>query len=76
MYYELLNSGDRVLSITTEFLVIERNDRSVAFYPLSMKDNEVLLNTESITIIGYSPDTRFENSDGYITKAGVHIVNF
>ena len=76
MYYKLLNNGNRVLSITTEFLAIERNDGSVEFYPLSMKDNEVCLNTDSVTVIGYSSDDSSENSDEYVTENGVHIVNF
>jgi hypothetical protein len=73
MYYELLNNGDHVFSITNDILAIERNDGSVELYPLSLKDNKLQLNTDAVITIGYSQD---DCSDKYITENGVHVVNF
>ena len=76
MYYELLNTGDRVLAVTTEFVTIERNDGSVVFYPIVIKDNKIHLETNATTTIGYSPADDSDETEEYVTENGVRIVNF
>lgn len=74
MFYDLMNTGDRVLTITNEFLAIERCDGSVKLYPVLNKDNKITLDINSVTTIGYTP--RGDETDEYTTENGVHIVNF
>lgn len=76
MYYKLLNPGDRVLTITAEFLAIEHNDGSVDFYPIFLKENKIHLDTDAVTIIGYTPNDGSTYNDEYVIENGVHIINF
>jgi hypothetical protein len=76
MDYELLNIGDRVLTITNEFIAIENKDGSVKFYPLSLKHNKIYLDTAAVTTIGHFHDNASDVSNEYVTENGVHIVNF
>ena len=43
MVYDLMNTGDRVLTITNHFLAIERYDGSVEIYPVLKTDNKITL---------------------------------
>lgn len=76
MFYDLMNTGDRVLTITNEFLAIERSDGSVDIYPLISNENMISLNVDSVTTIGYTPCNDEIETDEYTTENGVHIVNF
>lgn len=76
MFYNLMNTGDRVLTITNEFLVIECCDGSVDLYPIVNNGNKITLNIDSVTTIGYAPCSDETETDEYITENGVHIVNF
>lgn len=76
MFYDLMKTGDRVLTITNEFLAIERCDGSVELYPVVNKTNKITLDIDSITTIGYSPCNDDIETDEYTTENGVHIVNF
>lgn len=76
MFYDLMKTGDRVLTITNEFLAIERCDGSVELYPVVNTTNKITLDIDSITTIGYSPCNDDIETDEYTTENGVHIVNF
>lgn len=76
MFYDLMKTGDRVLTITNEFLAIERCDGSVELYPVANKTNKITLDIDSITTIGYSPCNDDIETDEYTTENCVHIVNF
>lgn len=76
MHYDLMNTGDRVLTITNEFLAIERFDGSVNLYPISNNNNKVILDTDAVTTVGYTPCSDDSEPDEYTTENGVHIVNF
>ena len=76
MFYDLMNTGDRVLSITNDFLAIERNDGSVDIYPVISNDNKITINIDAVTTIGYTPCSDEIETDEYTTENGVHIVNF
>lgn len=55
MVYDLMNTGDRVLTITNDFLAIEHYDGSVELYPVLKTDNKITLDTDAVTTIGYIP---------------------
>ena len=76
MFYELMNTGDRVLTVTNEVLAIERNDGSVDIYPVISNENKITLNIDAVTTIGYTPCSDEIETDEYTTENGVHIVNF
>ena len=76
MLYDLMNTGDRVLTITNDFLAIERCDGSVDLYPVISNENKITLNIDSVTTIGYAPCSDEPETDEYTTENGVHIVNF
>ena len=76
MVYDLMNTGDRILTITNDFLAIERCDRSVDLYSVISNKNNIVLDVNSVTTIGYSPFSDDSETDEYITENGVHIVNF
>lgn len=76
MFYDLMKTGDRVLTITNEFLAIERCDGSVELYPVVNKTNKITLDIASVTTIGYSPCNDDIETDEYTTENGIHIVNF
>jgi hypothetical protein len=76
MFYDLMYTGDRVLTIRNEFLAIERCDGSVDIYPINNKDNKVTLDIDSVTTIGYTTCGDETKTDEYTTENGVHIVNF
>lgn len=76
MFYDLMNTGDRVLTITNEFLVIERYDRSVDLYPMISSKRKITLDINSVTTIGYSSCSDDTETTEYTTANGVHIVNF
>lgn len=76
MVYDLMNTGDRVLTITNNFLAIERYDGSVEIYPVLKTDNKITLGTDAVTTIGYIPCSDKTETEEYTTENGVHIVNF
>lgn len=76
MFYDLMNTGDRVLTVTNEFLSIERCDGSVEIYPILKKDNKISLDTDAVTTIGYTSCNDEPETEEYTTENGVRIVNF
>ena len=76
MVYDLMNTGDRVLTITNDFLAIERYDGSVELYPVLKTDNKITLDIDTVTTIGYIPCSDNTETEEYTAENGVHIVNF
>lgn len=76
MVYNLMNTGDRVLTSTNNFLAIERYDGSVELYPVLKTDNKITLDTDAVTTIGYIPCSDKTKTEEYTTENGVRIVNF
>ena len=76
MVYDLMNTGDRVLTIANDFLAIERYDGSVELYPVLKMDKKIMIDTKAVTTIGYTPCNNETETEEYTTENGVHIVNF
>lgn len=76
MFYNLMNTGDRVLTITNDFLAIERYDGSVELYSVLKTDNKITININAVTTIGYIPCCDKTETEEYIAENGVHVVNF
>ena len=76
MFYDLMSTGDRILTITNVFLAIERCDGSVDLYPVISNKSKITLDINSVTTIGYTPCRDVTETDEYTTENGVHIVNF
>ena len=76
MFYDFMKTGDRVLTITNEFLAIEHYDESVDLYPMIINKNNITLDINSVTTIGYSPCSDDTEPDAYTTENGVHIISF
>ncbi|MFV0364725.1 MAG: hypothetical protein ACK5LL_16775 [Suipraeoptans sp.] len=76
MNYNLLNSGDRILTITSDFIAIERNDGSVDLYKLTISKECIYFDIEHPTTIGYSNESVDPITDSYETESGVRIINF
>lgn len=76
MVYDLMNTSDRVLTITNDFLAIERYDGSVELYPILKTDNKITLDIDAVTTIGYIPCSNKTETEKYTAENDVHIVNF
>lgn len=76
MNYELLNLGDRVVNINSDFVAIERDDGSVDLYKVTVESDGIHLDINNPTTIGYTSDTDAPVIESYDTESGVHIVNF
>ena len=76
MVYNLMNTGDRILTITNDFLAIERYDGSVELYSVLKTDNKITLDIDAVTTIGYIPCSNKTETEEYTAENGVHIVNF
>ena len=73
MNYDLLNLGDSVLTINSDFVAIERNDGSVDLFRISICDNAIHIDTATPTTIGYTSSPFVES---YETENGVHVIKF
>lgn len=49
----VLKKGDRVISVTTEFIAIERKNGEVDIIPIIKDGKMIRVDTENITTIGY-----------------------
>lgn len=76
MNYDLLRIGDRVLAINNSFLAIERSDGSVDLYPVSFEEEQVKINANAVTTIGYPSEEISEDIEEFVTDNDVHVVNF
>lgn len=71
MRINVLREGDRVLSVTVEFIAVERVSGEVDILPLAKDDAGLWVDTQNMVTIGYGNNTvQVETVDG------VEIVNF
>ncbi len=66
MLIGILKKGDRVISVTADFIAVERKNKEVDVIPLSMEDGALRIDTERIVTIGYG-DNIVQASDGDVT---------
>lgn len=66
MLIGVLKKGDRVISVTTDFIAVERKNKEVDIIPLSKDDGVLRVDTESIVTIGYG-DNIVQATDGDVT---------
>ena len=66
MLIGIMKKGDRVLSVTTEFIAVERKNKEVDIIPLSKEDGVLRVDTENIVTIGYG-DNIVQATGGDIT---------
>ncbi len=62
----ILKKGDRVISVTTECIAVERKNKEVDIIPLSKEDGALRVNIENIVTIGYG-DNIVQASNGDVT---------
>lgn len=66
MLIGIMKKGDRVLSVTTEFIAVERKNKEVDIIPLSKEDGVLRIDTENIVTIGYG-DNIVQATGGDVT---------
>ena len=71
MILGLLKKGDKVLNVTSEFVVVKRKNGEVDIIPLIKCDRSWRVDYENIVTIGYG-----DNVVTYEDENGVKIINF
>ncbi len=71
MKINVMNKGDKVLNVTSEFIAIQRKNGEVDIIPLVSEVSGVRVDTENIVTIGYG-----NNIVETETVDGVVITNF
>ena len=71
MKIKILQEGDKVIGVTSEFIAVERISGEVDIIPLGKDESGVCIDAEHITTIGYG-----DNVVEIETKNGVRISNF
>ncbi len=66
MLIGVLKKGDRVISVTTEFIAVERKNKEVDIIPLTKEDGALRIDTENIVTIGYGNNI-VQATDGDVT---------
>ncbi len=66
MLIGVLKKGDRVISVTADFIAVERKNKEVDIIPLSKEDGVLRIDTQNIVTIGYG-DNIVQNTDGDVT---------
>lgn len=66
MLIGILKKGDRVISVTTDFIAVERKIKEVDIVPLSKDDGALRVDIENIVTIGYG-DNIVKATDGDVT---------
>lgn len=67
MQINVMNKGDKVLNVTSEFVAIQRKNGEVDIIPLIVQENGLWIDTENITTIGYGNNTvQTEVIDGVV----------
>ena len=66
MLIGVLKKGDRVISVTSELIAVERKNKEVDIIPLSKDDGALRIDIENIVTIGYG-DNIVQASDGDVT---------
>ena len=69
MLIGVLNKGDRVISVTSELIAVERKNKEVDIIPLCKEDGVLRVNIENIVTIGYGNNiVQASNGDVTITS--------
>ena len=71
MEIKVLKQGDRVIGVNSEFITVERKDRTVDVIPIYRDGNTLRINTEGIITIGYG-----NNTVSTVTEDGIEITTF
>lgn len=66
MLIGVLRKGDRVISVTSDFIAVERKNKEVDIIPLIKDDGALRVDTEKIVTIGYG-DNIVQASKGDVT---------
>ena len=66
MLIGVLKKGDSVISVTTEFIAVERKNKEVDIIPLTKEDGALRIDTENIVTIGYGNNI-VQATDGDVT---------
>ena len=64
MRMEILNKGDRVLSVTNEFIVVQRKNKEVDILPLLKTSLGWRIDTENVMTVGYRSNIVSMEQDG------------
>lgn len=67
MRINVMSKGDKVLSVTSEFVAVQRKNGEVDIVPLITDDTGLRIDTENIVTIGYGNNTvQTEVIDGVV----------
>ena len=66
MLIGILKKGDRVISVTADFIAVERKNKEVDVIPLSRDDGALRIDTDNIVTIGYG-DNIVQAANGDVT---------
>ncbi len=66
MLIGILKKGDRVISVTSELIAVERKNKEGDIIPLTKEDGALRIDTENIVTIGYG-DNIVQATDGDVT---------
>lgn len=67
MKINVMNKGDKVLNVTSEFVAVQRKNGEVDIIPLIVEDKGVWVDVEKITTISYGNNTvQTEVIDGIV----------
>ena len=71
MRIKILQDGDKVISVTSDFIAVERISGEVDIIPLGKDESGIWVDTKHITTIGYG-----DNVVEVETENGIKITNF
>lgn len=66
MLIGVLKKGDRVISVTSDFIAVERKNKEVDIIPLSKEDGTLRVDIENIVTVGYG-DNIVQATNGDVT---------
>lgn len=67
MRINIMQKGDRIINVTSMFIVVERKNCEVDIVPIISDETGFRVDTENITTIGYGNNTvQTETTDGVI----------
>lgn len=66
MFIGVLKKGDHVISVTADFIAVERKNGEVDLIPLSKDDGTLRVDSENIVTIGYG-DNIVQATNGDVT---------
>lgn len=66
MFIGVLKKGDHVISVTVDFIAVERKNGEVDLIPLSKGDGTLRVDSDNIVTIGYG-DNIVQTTNGDVT---------